>query len=75
MARTYCLERPSDESSESGGRTSGNPAANTRIDDAQKTSDEKLFVSMPLVNQVAVVNTTTWKTIANIDTGLKPTRW
>jgi VWFA-related protein len=27
------LERPSDESSESGGRASGNPAANTRIDD------------------------------------------
>ncbi|HEX7771706.1 MAG TPA: hypothetical protein VF435_04750, partial [Pyrinomonadaceae bacterium] len=32
----------------------------------------KLFVSMPRVNQVAVVDTTTWKVIANIDTGLKP---
>src|SRR5215218_1766808 len=41
---------------------------------AQKNSDEKLFVSMPLVNQVAVVDTSTWKTIANIDTGMKPTR-
>src|SRR5215207_1778408 len=41
---------------------------------AQKTSEEKLFVSMPLVNQVAVVDTSTWKTVANIDTGLKPTR-
>ena len=34
----------------------------------------KLFVSMPRVNQVAVVDTTTWKVIANIDTGAKPTR-
>ena len=41
---------------------------------AQKNSDEKLFVSMPVVNQVAVVDTSTWKTIANIDTGMKPTR-
>jgi YVTN family beta-propeller protein len=41
---------------------------------AQKTSDEKLFVSMPLINQVAVVDTATWKVIANIDTGTKPMR-
>jgi YVTN family beta-propeller protein len=34
----------------------------------------KLFVSMPRVNQVAVVDTTTWKVIANIDTGAKPAR-
>ncbi len=40
----------------------------------QKTSDEKLFVSMPLVNQIAVVDTGTWKVVANIDTGMKPTR-
>ena len=40
----------------------------------QKTRDEKLFVSMPLVNQVAVVDTNTWKVVANIDTGAKPTR-
>jgi YVTN family beta-propeller protein len=40
----------------------------------QKTSDEKLFVSMPLVNQVAVVDTATWKVVANIDTGVKPAR-
>lgn len=40
----------------------------------QKTSDEKLFVSMPRVNQVAVVDTSTWKVVANIDTGVKPTR-
>src|SRR6185436_10884237 len=40
----------------------------------QKSSDEKLFVSMPLVNQLAVVDTNTWKVVANIDTGVKPTR-
>jgi YVTN family beta-propeller protein len=35
---------------------------------------EKLFVTMPLINQVAVVETGTW-TVANyIDTGVKPTR-
>ena len=39
------------------------------------TSDRmKLFVSMPRVNQVAVVDTTTWKVVTNIDTGLKPAR-
>jgi len=41
---------------------------------AQKPSDDKLFVSMPQVNQVSVVDTGTWKILANIDTGLKPTR-
>jgi len=40
----------------------------------QKSSDEKLFVSMPLVNQIAVVDTNTWKVVANIDTGMKPSR-
>jgi YVTN family beta-propeller protein len=40
----------------------------------QKSSDEKVFVSMPLVNQIAVVDTSTWKVVANIDTGIKPTR-
>ena len=41
---------------------------------AQKSSDGKLFVSMPLANQVAVVDTRTWKVLANIDTGIKPVR-
>ena len=41
---------------------------------AQKNSDEKVFVSMPGVNQVAAVDTSTWKVVANIDTGLKPAR-
>ncbi|HET6889940.1 MAG TPA: hypothetical protein VFH31_02465, partial [Pyrinomonadaceae bacterium] len=34
----------------------------------------RLFVSMPLVNQVAVVDTSTWKVITNIDAGDRPTR-
>ncbi|HEV2762906.1 MAG TPA: cytochrome D1 domain-containing protein [Pyrinomonadaceae bacterium] len=39
------------------------------------TSDRaRLFVSMPAVNQVAVVDTTTWKVVKNIDTGVRPTR-
>ena len=39
------------------------------------TSDRsKLFVSMPRVNQVAVVDTTTWKVTTNIETGNKPAR-
>jgi len=40
----------------------------------QKNSDEKLFVSMPGVNQVAAVDTSTWKVVANIDAGLRPAR-
>lgn len=35
---------------------------------------ERLFVSMPAVNQVAVVDTNTWKVIANVDTGARPVR-
>ncbi|HEX6043327.1 MAG TPA: SCO family protein [Pyrinomonadaceae bacterium] len=41
---------------------------------AQKNTDEKLFVSMPLANQVAAVDTNTWKVVANIDAGQKPSR-
>jgi YVTN family beta-propeller protein len=39
------------------------------------SSDKKrLYVSMPLVNQVAVVDTATWKVITNIAAGAKPAR-
>ena len=41
---------------------------------AQKSREEKLFVSMPLANQVAVVDTSTWKVVTNVDTGIKPAR-
>lgn len=35
---------------------------------------KRLYVSMPLVNQVAVVDTGTWKVLSNIDTGARPVR-
>jgi len=35
---------------------------------------EKLFVTLPLVNQVAVIDTRTWKVAGYIDVGAKPTR-
>jgi len=34
----------------------------------------RLFVSMPLANQVAVVDAATWKVVANMDVGDRPTR-
>ena len=33
---------------------------------------ERLFVTLPLVNQVAVIETRTWKVLTYIDTGAKP---
>ena len=41
---------------------------------ALMSNRSKLFVSMPLFNQVAVVDTTTWKVISNVATGVKPKR-
>jgi YVTN family beta-propeller protein len=35
---------------------------------------ERLFVTMPAINKVAVVDTNTWQVIANVDTGAKPVR-
>src|SRR6185295_6817838 len=35
---------------------------------------EKLFVSLPLINQVAVIDTRTWTVETYIDAGIKPTR-
>jgi YVTN family beta-propeller protein len=35
---------------------------------------EKLFVTLPLINQVAVIDTRSWKVTTYIDTGVKPTR-
>lgn len=36
--------------------------------------NKRLYVSMPLVDQVAVVDTATWKVLANVAAGAKPTR-
>jgi YVTN family beta-propeller protein len=39
------------------------------------SADQKrLFVSMPLAGQVAVVDTATWKAVANVNAGPRPTR-
>ncbi|MDQ3803171.1 MAG: YncE family protein [Acidobacteriota bacterium] len=35
---------------------------------------KRLYVSMPAVNQVAVVDTATWKVLANVAAGVSPTR-
>ena len=35
---------------------------------------ERIFVSMPAINMVAVVDTNTWQVVANIETGAKPMR-
>jgi YVTN family beta-propeller protein len=44
-------------------------------EDWAMTSDqERLFVSMPGSNQVAVVDTNTWKVVADVDTGARPVR-
>src|SRR5215510_1547756 len=34
---------------------------------------EKLFVTLPLVNQVAVIDTRSWKVVNYVNTGVKPT--
>ncbi len=34
---------------------------------------EKLFVTLPAINQVAVIDTRSWKVASYIDTGMKPT--
>lgn len=34
---------------------------------------EKLFVTLPLVNQVAVIDTRSWKVVNYVDTGVRPT--
>lgn len=36
--------------------------------------NKRLYVSMPAVNQVAVIDVPTWKVIANVDAGAKPSR-
>lgn len=35
---------------------------------------KRLYVSMPTINQVAVIDTQGWKVLSNLDAGVKPTR-
>jgi YVTN family beta-propeller protein len=38
------------------------------------SDNKRIYVSMPLVNEIAVIDVPTWKVIANVDAGAKPTR-
>ena len=38
------------------------------------TDQNRLYVSIPSVKQITVVDTSTWKTLGNIDVGMKPAR-
>jgi YVTN family beta-propeller protein len=50
------------------------PLRATGEDWVMSADKKRLYVSMPSVNQVAVVDTVTWKSVADIDAGLSPTR-
>jgi len=50
------------------------PLSSAGEDWIMSADKKRLYVSMPLVNQVAVIDLLTWKPIANIDAGMKPTR-
>ena len=50
------------------------PLSSSGEDWVMSADKKRLYVSMPLVNQVAVIDLLTWKLIANIDAGMKPTR-
>lgn len=38
------------------------------------SDNKRLYVSMPAVNQVAIIDVPTWKLIANVDAGMRPSR-
>jgi DNA-binding beta-propeller fold protein YncE len=44
------------------------------IDWVMSPDQKRLFVAMPLVNRVAVIDTESWEVVKNIDVGTKPTR-
>jgi YVTN family beta-propeller protein len=44
------------------------------VDWALSRDQRRLFISMPLVNRVAVVDTETWSVVKNIDTAFRPGR-
>ena len=50
------------------------PLASSGEDWELSADKKRLYVSMPLSGQVAVIDTATWKVIANLDAGEKPTR-
>jgi len=50
------------------------PLRATGADWVISSDKQRLYVSMPAVDQVAVIDTVTWKLIANIDGGAKPSQ-
>lgn len=50
------------------------PLSSSGEDWVMSADNKRLYVSMPLVNQVAVIDTGTWKVIANVDAHVKPSR-
>jgi YVTN family beta-propeller protein len=50
------------------------PLSSSGEDWIMSVDKKRLYVSMPLSNQVAVIDLLTWKPIANIDAGMKPVR-
>lgn len=44
------------------------------VDWALSRDQRRLFVSMPLVNRVAVIDTEAWSVVKNLDTAFKPSR-
>jgi DNA-binding beta-propeller fold protein YncE len=44
------------------------------VDWALSRDQKRVFVAMPLVNRVAVIDTETWEVVKNIDVGMKPAR-
>src|SRR2546429_4548042 len=50
------------------------PLSSAGEDWVMSADKKRLYVSMPSVNQVAAIDLLTWKLIANIDAGMKPTR-
>jgi YVTN family beta-propeller protein len=50
------------------------PLASVGEDWVMSGDKQRLYVSMPLAGQVAVIDTNTWKVVANIDAGVTPTR-
>jgi YVTN family beta-propeller protein len=50
-------------------------ALNSPGEDWVMTGDkQRLFVTMPLAGQIAVVETASWKVVSNLDAGARPTR-
>src|ERR1700682_6486886 len=50
------------------------PLSSPGEDWVMSADKKRLYVSMPLINQIAAIDLLTWKLIANIDGGIKPTR-